>query len=163
MNKIKVLGIGSPFGDDQLGWKVAEALKHDLSQHRDIFPFVSIESHDRPGARLIELMKGFNAVVIIDAIKSGREIGTIRRFQKEDIGEFESRFSTHENSILQALQLASALNELPNNIQFYGIEIDNIVLESILSQPVEKTIKSLVSQLKMEIIQTVKRNISSTL
>jgi len=163
MNIIKVLGIGSPFGDDQAGWEVAEALKQNLSQHTDIFPFIRIESHDRPGARLIELMKGFNTVFIIDAIKSGREIGAIHRFQKESIWEFESRLSTHDASILQALQLASALNELPDNIQFYGIEIDNIVLESILSQPIENAIKNLVRQLKIEIIETVKRNTSSAL
>ena len=108
-------------------------------------------------------MKGFNTVFIIDAIKSGREIGAIHRFQKESIWEFESRLSTHDASILQALQLASALNELPDNIQFYGIEIDNIVLESILSQPIENAIKNLVLQLKIEIIETVKRNTSSAL
>ena len=156
MNMIKILGIGSPFGDDQAGWKVAEALKQHLSQHTDIFPFIHIESHDRPGAHLIELMKGFNTVFIIDAIKSGRETGTIHRFQEENIWEFESTLSSHDISILQALQLASALNELPDNIQFYGIEIDNIVLDSILSQPVETAIKNLVFQLKREIIETVK-------
>lgn len=156
MSMIKVLGIGSPFGDDQAGWKVAEALNHHLSQHTDIFPFVRIESQDRPGVRLIELMRGFNTVFIIDAMKSGREIGAIHRFREENIWEFESRLSTHDSSILQALQLASALNELPGNIQFYGIEIDNIVLESTLSPHVENAIKKLVLQLKFEIIKTVK-------
>lgn len=159
MNMIKVLGIGSPFGDDQAGWKVADGLQHHLSQHTDILPFVCIESHDRPGARLIELMKGFHTVFIIDAIKSGREIGTIHKFQEENIWEVESRLSTHNGNILQTLQLASALNELPDHIQFYGIEIDDIILESILSQPIKNAIKDLVLQLSIEIIDIVKRNV----
>lgn len=153
--RIKVLGIGSPFGDDQAGWKVAEGLTQHLVQDSDVLPFVCIESHDRPGIRLIELMKGFNTVFIIDAIKSGREVGTIHQFQKENIEEVENKFSTHNISILQALQLASALNELPENIQFYGIEIDSIVLESVFSPPVEQAIKNLVFQLKIEITEAL--------
>lgn len=57
MSVIKVLGIGSPFGDDQAGWKVAEALKQQLSVCPSISAYVHIESIDRPGIRLIELIK----------------------------------------------------------------------------------------------------------
>lgn len=141
---IKVLGIGSPFGDDQVGWHVAQGLMPHFSQQAAI----CIEIHDRPGMRLLELIRGFDTIFIIDAIQSGQPIGTLHQFQKESLFESETRFSTHAPSILQALQVASALDELPKAmIQFYGIEIGRVGLESTLSQPVERAVRALVLRL----------------
>jgi len=153
VNLIKVLGIGSPFGDDQVGWKVTDALKQQISMHANIVPFVIIENHDRPGVRLIELMSGASTVFIIDAIKSNSEIGTIHRFKNNDICELENRLSTHDMGVSEALQLGSALNALPDNIILYGIEIDITVPGATLSQRVESAIEHLVVQLKNEIIR----------
>jgi hydrogenase maturation protease len=153
MNLIKVLGIGSPFGDDQIGWKVADALKQQISIEASIAPFVLIESHDRPGVRLIELMSGVSTVFIIDAIKSNSEIGTVHRFKNNDIFELENRLSTHHMGVSEALQLGSALNSLPDNIILYGVEIDSTVPRAALSQRVERAIEQLVVQLKNEIIR----------
>lgn len=152
MNLIKVLGIGSPFGDDQVGWKIADALKMQISMHANIDPFVIIENHDRPGVRLIELMSEASTVFIIDAIKSKSEIGTIHRFKNNDIFELENRLSTHNMGVSEALLLGSALHALPDNIILYGIEIDSTAPGATLSQRVESAIEPLVVQLKNEII-----------
>ncbi|MCW8408139.1 hydrogenase maturation protease [Legionella sp. PATHC035] len=152
MKIIKVLGIGSPFGDDQVGWKVANALHQSLSKNPHLAPFLLIESHDRPGVRLIELMSGFNTVFIIDAVKSGSAIGTIHRFENESILDSESRFSTHGISILQTLHLARALNELPANLLFYGIEIDAITLDDTLSPPMERAIAEVTRRLINDLV-----------
>lgn len=148
VNLIKVLGIGSPFGEDQVGWRVAEALKTPLS----IYQHVIIECHDRPGVRLIELMSEASTVFIIDAVKSNSEVGTIHRFDITEIFESEHRFSTHDIGVFQALQLASALHSLPENIIVYGIEIDTIEFGSNLSEPISDAIEQVVTQLKNEIV-----------
>lgn len=148
MNFIKVLGIGSPFGDDQVGWSVAEALKQQISS-----PFVSIESHDRPGVRLLELMSGAHTVFIIDAVTSGSEAGTIHRFKNKDIFAAENRFSTHEMGVSHALQLGKALNALPDSIVLYGIEIDRTESLSTLSYGVERAVEKVAMQLKQEIVE----------
>ncbi|KTC80305.1 hydrogenase maturation protease [Legionella cherrii] len=152
MKVIKVLGIGSPFGDDQAGWKVANALKHQLSKHPHLAPFLLIENHDRPGVRLIELMSGFNTVFIIDAVKSGSAIGSIHRFKNESILDSENRFSTHGISILQTLHLARALDELPADLLFYGIEIDAITLDETLSPQIEKAIAEVTRRLINDLV-----------
>ncbi|HHF0525829.1 TPA: hydrogenase maturation protease [Legionella anisa] len=90
-------------------------------------------------------------VFLIDAIKSNKEIGTIRQFKKDEIIAPENQFSTHGIGVLQALQLANALNVLPNNIIFYGIEIDVIVLDSTLSPCVQNAVEQLAAQLKNEL------------
>ncbi|WP_454784260.1 hydrogenase maturation protease [Legionella sp. WA2024007413] len=152
MNSIKVLGIGSPFGDDKAGWNVASELKKELAMYTHIAPHVLIESHDRPGVGLIELIRGYNTVFIIDAVKSGSEVGTVHRFQKDALLDTGHRFSTHDIGILQALQLASALDELPANLLFYGIEIETLTLDETLSYNVEKAIARATFQLLNEII-----------
>ncbi|WP_454781843.1 hydrogenase maturation protease [Legionella sp. WA2022007384] len=152
MNRIKVLGIGSPFGDDQAGWNVAMELKRQLANHTHSAPYVLIECHDRPGVRLIELISGFDTIFIIDAVKSGSEIGTVHRFQKDALLDSEPRFSTHGISILQTLQLASVLNELPDNLLFYGIEINAITLDERLSPPVVQAIAEVTHQLLEELV-----------
>nr|WP_255666671.1 MULTISPECIES: hydrogenase maturation protease [unclassified Legionella] len=149
---IKVLGIGSPFGDDQAGWKVIEILKQQIVLPSKVAPYVMIESHDRPGIRLLELINNAHTVFLIDAIKSNNVIGTIHRFNKDDILEPANQFSTHGIGVWQALQLASALNTLPNNIILYGIEIDAIVLDSTLSPCVQSAVEQLAGQLKKELI-----------
>ncbi|PWY55059.1 hydrogenase [Legionella qingyii] len=154
MNLIKVLGIGSPFGDDQAGWKVAAELRRQLAIPTPMAPYVLIEHHDRPGVRLIELIRGFNTIFIIDAVKSGSEVGTIHRFHKDALLDSEPTFSTHGISILQALQLAGALNELPANLLFYGIEIDAITLDETLSPQVEQAIGEVTRLLLSEIVIT---------
>ncbi|WP_010654362.1 hydrogenase maturation protease [Fluoribacter dumoffii] len=151
MKCIKVLGIGSPFGDDQAGWNVANTLSQKISMYPHLAPFVLIESHDRPSIRLIEFMRGSPTVFIIDAVKSGSEIGTIHRFKDDSILDFENRFSTHGISILQTLQLASALNELPASLLFYGIEIGGVTWDESLSPPVAQAVADVTLQLLEEI------------
>ena len=53
MSNIKVLGIGSPFGEDQAGWKALEILKSRLSLNAILSPYIQIEFHDKPGSNFI--------------------------------------------------------------------------------------------------------------
>lgn len=155
---IKVLGIGSPFGNDQVGWMVVERLKQQLSLYPEIMPFLILESHDRPGVRLIELLAGFDTVFIIDAVKSGCPVGTIHHFQKEDILEPKNQFSTHGISVPQALQLACVLGELPKNLIFYGIEIDEITFNQETSDWLKKSISDLSYLIQNEVIRICEKN-----
>ncbi|ARB93718.1 hydrogenase maturation protease [Legionella longbeachae] len=153
MSFIKVLGIGSPFGDDQAGWEVAEALKRQLAACTAISAHVHIERIDHPGIRLVELLRTSDTVFLIDAVRSNSTLGTIHQFTNEDIVDSAPKFSTHNIGVLQALQIASALNELPNHLLFYGIEINTITLDTILSEEVKSAIARLTIQLKNEIIE----------
>ncbi|HAT8179457.1 TPA: hydrogenase maturation protease [Legionella pneumophila] len=156
MNLIKVLGIGSPFGDDQVGCLVADCLKTELSKEQYISKAVSIESHDRPGVRLIELMSHAKVVFLIDAVKSGCTIGSIHRLKNKEIYAFQNMLSTHEMGVAQALQLGHSLNALPEHITLYGIEIDSITFNATLSKSVEKAMKTVVIQLKKELEEALK-------
>ncbi|AMP88969.1 hydrogenase maturation protease [Legionella pneumophila] len=156
MNLIKVLGIGSPFGDDQVGWLVADRLKTELSKEHYASKTLSIECHDRPGLRLLELMNPAKVVFLIDAVKSGCAPGTIHRLKNNEIFAFQNRLSTHEMGVAEALQIGQSLNDLPEHVILYGIEIDSIAFNATLSKSVEKAVKTVVIQLKKEIEEALK-------
>lgn len=146
MSLIKVLGLGSPFGDDQAGWRVASGL---LAQAMPAH--LIIESHDRPGARLIELMSNVSLVFLIDAVKTGHELGFIHRFKNKEIDDFYPLMSTHDMGVAQALQLGRALDALPKTVILYGIEVDSIALDNVLSKPVQRAIDEVVARLTKEL------------
>ncbi|MBL7478420.1 hydrogenase maturation protease [Legionella bononiensis] len=154
MKRIKVLGIGSPFGDDQAGCKVAERLKQNDLIRRNCST-VLIEAHDRPGVRLLELMSQANRVFLIDAIQSGNQPGTVHRLINEEIFELNPMLSTHDMGVAQALALGRSLDELPEQIILYGIEIGPLEYHSELSKSVEKAINQTVVLLEKELLSTV--------
>lgn len=113
---IKIIGIGSPFGDDQVGWRVADQLKTEL-------PHIAIEKSDRPGPRLVSLLQGADTVILIDAVMSGAAVGAIHLLDYPELPNSTYFLSSHGFGVLEGLQLAEALGILPKNLSIYGIEI----------------------------------------
>ncbi|CAM2927214.1 hydrogenase maturation protease [Legionella worsleiensis] len=150
MNTIKVLGIGSPFGDDQAGCLVAKRLM-DSDLLKLNCPFVVIEAHDRPGIRLLELMEQANKIYLVDAIQTGSPPGTIHRLINEAIFELKPMLSTHDVGIAQALELGRSLNQLPEHVILYGIEIGSFAHHSELSLPVAHAITKTAALLVKEL------------
>lgn len=147
MNAMHVLGIGSPFGDDQAGWQVVT----QLQQHKKIIALppdlFHLECCDRPGLHLLDLLKNASTVILVDAVKTGSSVGTLHQFRNEAIEQVYAALSTHSIGIGFALKLGRELNILPKNIVLYGIEIGEIQLENNLSSPVQAAITQLVDNL----------------
>lgn len=120
MSKIRILGIGSPSGDDQAGWLTIDALLASDIQTRDD---PVIEKLDRPGANLIPLLDDAAWVILVDAMQSNGPIGRIRRFGAEDWPDYSQGLSSHGFGVLDALALARELGSLPSRLDLYGIEI----------------------------------------
>ena len=97
-------------------------------------------------------MQGAKTVFLIDAIKTGGAVGTIHSLKNNEIDTCSQLLSSHEMGIAQALKWGRALNELPDNILFYGIEIDSLLLEDIISEKVKKSIEKLVPMIEQHII-----------
>jgi len=117
---MRILGIGSPSGDDQAGWLVVDALLAGGLQTGDE---LVIEKLDRPGANLIPLLDDTAWVVLVDALQSGGPPGIIRRFDQQDWPEYSGGLSSHGFGVLDALTLARELGCLPPRLDLYGIEI----------------------------------------
>lgn len=151
MTDIKILGIGSPFADDQLGWQVIERLTQ-RQQLTDFIPqHVQLLACDRPGTRILELMRGANHVYLIDAVITGAKAGTIHRLQAGDICTLPTIFSTHAIGLAEAIQIGYALQELPGNLVLYGIEITEVNVQFQLTKPIMKAVEQVVFNLESEV------------
>jgi len=114
-----IIGIGNRYrGDDALGCIVAAELG-SMS-----LPGVRCIEHDGEPAALIESWQGVEQVVLIDAVSSGAAAGTVRHFDlaKQALPEEFNLYSTHAFGVPQAVELARALDKLPPQIAFVGVE-----------------------------------------
>jgi len=142
VNKTAIIGVGSPFGDDAIAYHVIECLKEES------LPAIDLHYYDRPGWHLLEYMKPFNTVHLVDAIVSGSPPGTLHRY--EDIHTFQQHqnlLSSHSFGLAETLLLGEVLGELPAQLIIHGIEI------SLDSDPLEYL--SLVAQIKQEILNAI--------
>ena len=120
MSRVRIVGIGSPYGDDQAGWLTIDAL---LANGIRASSEVVIAKLDRPGANLIPLLESAAWVILVDAMQSHGPAGRIQRFDQQDWPGYCHGFSSHGFGVLDALSLAQALGALPPRLDLYGIEI----------------------------------------
>src|SRR5262245_13707080 len=134
-SRLLIIGIGNEYrSDDAVGLIVARRLKEQIADAAVVLE----QSGD--GAALIEAWQGVETVVIIDAMFSGAEPGTIHRFDANahPIPKSPLRNSTHSFSVAEAIELSRVLDNLPRHMLVYGIEGKNFVAGSCLSVEVEK-------------------------
>lgn len=119
--KIKILGVGSPFGDDQIGWHVIDVLQNNNKFNSSII----LKKLDRPHLHLIQELQGADKVYIIDAMQSGAKPGSIKRLSLKELREEKAPLSSHEMGVIASLQLGLALDQIQCEIKLIGIEIES--------------------------------------
>ena len=122
---IRIIGLGSPFGDDQVGWRVIESLKGRLPRTIDLIAL------DRPGAGLIRWMQKVDHLVLIDALTSGAAPGSVIRLDAADLPTDRSRLTSHDLALSDTLRLAERLGCLPARIEIFGIELGSCTDEAL--------------------------------
>jgi len=155
---LRVLGIGSPFGDDRLGWEVIDLLQQNASINRYIPHYLQLVSSDRPGLHLLELMRGATTVFLVDAVNVGAAVGTLHYFVQEEIEVLDDALSTHAIGIAEAIRMGAVLNDLPPNISLYGLEIGEVQIQPRLSGPIRQAIDVLSERLVRDILLLLSRH-----
>jgi hydrogenase maturation protease len=147
-HRLLIVGIGNEYrSDDGVGLLVARRLRGILSAP------VEIIEQSGEGAALIEAWKGFRNVILIDAVHSGVEPGTIFRFEahQRSIPTQFFHYSTHAFGVAEAIELARALNQLPPRLIVYGVEGKNFAAGIRLSPEVDKITPEVVDRVAQEI------------
>ncbi|WP_097462000.1 hydrogenase maturation protease [Mangrovitalea sediminis] len=143
MNSIRVIGVGSPSGDDQVGWHVVRSLAH-----QPLPSTVTLLELDRPGASLLRYLEGMDAVVLVDALRAGFEAGSVLSLTREDLLTESRIWSSHQLGVAEALALGEALDLLPTRLALIGIEADPSQTSlKQLSLPVQAAIPQAVAKL----------------
>lgn len=119
---LSILCIGSPFGDDRVGWLAAERLATQAFV-RDNPDRVRVRQLDRPGSLLIAEFVERASVILIDALRSGAAPGTIHRLNVEALCALPVSISSHGLGVAQAVGLARQLGCLPGRLVCFGVEI----------------------------------------
>ena len=131
-----VIGLGNPIlGDDGVGWKVAEGVKKQLTSTKAHLPEreecrsrgeseIAIELLSLGGLTLMEHLIGYERAILIDAIASEQEPGSIivsKLSEVPDISAFHIA-STHDTSLQNALKLGKSMGAtLPDQVTIVGI------------------------------------------
>jgi len=127
------VGIGSPHGDDQAGWTIAEGLLQDVGSSNDIVVRRASVPID-----LIDWLDGIDCLHVCDACQGHAPPGTLHRWeynavtpavsdrQREPLGRpsFASLRSTgsHDFGLITVLELAHRLGRLPSQVVVWCIE-----------------------------------------
>jgi hydrogenase maturation protease len=123
MNSVKtlILGLGNDIlSDDRIG----PDLVYDLSKIFDNLG-ITFETASSGGLELMETIKDFDKVVIIDAIRTREgKPGSVYHFQPSDFQETSHLSSLHDVNFLTALKLGDKIGmKLTNDLHVIAVEI----------------------------------------
>ena len=149
MTNTKIIGLGNAYGgDDAVGVLVARQL-HAYSSSE-----VGVVEGGLAGLNLLHEMEKIDTLILIDAIHSHSQPGTILHFTlPQDLETIKtlawksSTSSTHSLGLAEALTLAHTLDVLPGHTTLYGIELGHLQQGDVLSPSVTKAMTSVVDQI----------------
>lgn len=142
-----VLGLGNELlCDDAIGPKLTKRLEQcsELSDFKFETAFVG-------GLDVIDLIKNYQKVIFIDAIKTENGIpGTLYLFNKEDFKETLHLSNMHDISFLTALELGAWLGiNIPPEIDIIAIEIrEDLVFSNNFTPEVESKYDEIYFEIK---------------
>ena len=119
-----VLGVGNPIGtDDGVGIHVARELKKlDL-------PGVEVEELPANGLELLDMVVGYDKVIIVDAIKTrGGNPGDFYTLTEDDFVRSVHGASPHGINIPTALAMGRRIvpEQMPRELIFVAVEVEDI-------------------------------------
>ena len=125
--KTIVLGVGNQIlGDDGVGVHVANELKKHIQN-----PNVIIDEAITGGMNLLDLILGYEKVIVIDAVKTETgENGEVKRIPLNDFSTMHS-CNPHDVSLIEAIKMTRKLGEtrIPKDIIVIGIMMKHIPCE----------------------------------
>lgn len=149
LNDVLVIGVGNTFrGDDGVGLVVAARLR-ELA-----LPGVTVLEQSGEGTTLLAAWEQAAYVIVVDAVQSGAEPGTIHRLdvtERPIPAQFGSHFSGHAFGVAGAVEMARLLGKLPQRLIVYGIEGLAFTTGQGLSLAVEGGVETAVAQIQQEL------------
>ena len=154
--RMVVLGIGSPFGDDRVGWEVIGRLREAGVAER--FPAVRFEAVDRPGAMLLAELEGVDGAILVDAVEGGLAAGEVVRLVGGEIeARAETLLSSHGLGLGPALQMGRALGQLPDTLILHGVQLSTLPNPESSGRSVSPPLWEAVDRLTLEIEEELQR------
>jgi hydrogenase maturation protease len=142
--KFLLLGIGNEFrSDDGIGLIIVRQI-----QNKQISS-ITVKEATGEGTALMEAWKGYESVILVDAISSGTKPGTILKMEasKEIVPAKLFHYSTHAFGVAEAIELSREMKLMPPELFVYGIEGANFSAGITISQAVQESAHLVLEQI----------------
>jgi hydrogenase maturation protease len=153
--RLIVIGIGQTLrGDDAAG---VEAVRRWQKAYPATAgrPGLRVEFSELPGLGLLDLLEGFDAALLVDAVQSANQPGYIHRLAPEQLAAFGTETkSAHGWGVAESLQLGRQLNPSgPEvSIRLIGIEAQQVELGQPMSDAVEQAMPIVCRAIEEEVL-----------
>ena len=145
-----VLGIGNLLlSDEGVGCRCVE----ELERRYVLPPAVQCVDGGTAGFELLPLIEDAQTLIIIDALKAGRQPGTVILVEDEAVPRLMlTRTSPHQIGICEVLATAQLTDKVPQRLLLFGIEPKNLEvavgLSPEVSEGLEKALHAVVDTLR---------------
>lgn len=141
--KTLIVGLGNPLrGDDGVGNRVAQLLEKEIDN-----PEVTVVETNADGLGLLDLMSGYERVIIVDAIQTVKgKAGHVYRLSLPDLSPPHYFSGTHSIDLVSALELGAKLGlAVPLEVIIFAVEVADITTFSEECTPeVERAIPEVI-------------------
>lgn len=140
--RVRIFALGSPHGDDQVAWLIAQRLRQDPNVrplvHRLTTPW-----------DLVELLVPDCSVIVIDACVGGAGPGTVLLLGERDLANSPpTRHSTHGGSLVDALELARSLQKEVRKLVVFAVVVESCAPSAELSESARFAVDDVVGQVQ---------------
>lgn len=141
MKRTLILGLGNILMDDDGAGVVAvNDLKNCLKESENL----KIVDGGTLGLDLLHYIQWAEKLIIVDAIDMDFDPGTVIKAEGEDIDPiFESKLSPHQMGLKDILLAAELIDQRPEDIVLFGIQVKSINMNMTLSDEVSKNLSKL--------------------
>jgi hydrogenase maturation protease len=118
-SRVVLIGVGNPWrGDDGVGRAVVDVAAGRLK------PDVEVVEADGEPSRLIDAWTDVDLAVVVDAVRSGAEPGTIHVWRdNSELAHSAPSTGSHALGVADAIALGGALRRLPRTLVVVGVEV----------------------------------------
>ncbi|MFW5900662.1 MAG: hydrogenase maturation protease [Halodesulfurarchaeum sp.] len=149
--ELAIVAVGNPImGDDGVGARVVEVLEDStLGDREDL----TLANAGTTAFFALEAMSGCDRAIVVDAISTGAEPGTVHRYRYVD-GAFDGdipEMTMHDFSFAEALRAGREAYDIPSEVLIFGVEPERIEMSMELSEAIERTVPTLVAHIHDEL------------
>jgi hydrogenase maturation protease len=136
--KTLVLGMGNDIlGDDGVGIHIAREVARQVNTAD-----ITVEETGAGGLSLLERIKGFQRLIIADAILTeNTEVGKIHRLTLKDLAKTNDSITPHDAALRTTLEIGNSLfpGEMPVDVVIFAVQTHNV---GIVTGEMTKAVKA---------------------
>ncbi len=136
-----VIGLGSPHGDDQAGWLLAEELQRRIDLAAEVrLLALPID--------MLGLFESFDRVIVLDSVSRALGGDRLQRWEWPSSELARSRVGgTHAVGVVETIELAETLGNMPETVILWGIAGDRFSPGDDVSIALRETLPSLADRI----------------